>query len=121
MHNSSKKQISKHETKVGRVYDNFWSKFSDFWGMDESLGIHLGFYKPGIRKYKDQVINMNKYVGGLLNLEIDKSMKILDTGCGVGGTTLYLANNFKNIEFTGITISQSQVKLLKNSLNKSIL
>ena len=104
-------ELSEHEKNIGRAYDNAWPQFIDFWGIDESLGIHLGYYEPGVIRYKDQVLNMNKYIGYLLELPKEESMKVLDVGCGVGGTSIYLANKYKNINITGITVAEEQVHL----------
>jgi cyclopropane fatty-acyl-phospholipid synthase-like methyltransferase len=56
---------------------------------------------------------MNNYIGELLNLNNKKKLKILDAGCGIGGTSIYLAKRYPNVKFTGITITPGQQKLAK--------
>ena len=56
--------------------------------------------------------------------ELPKSSKVLDVGCGVGGTSRFLAEH-RGCTVTGITISSEQVKLARqitavdNKLDKS--
>jgi cyclopropane fatty-acyl-phospholipid synthase-like methyltransferase len=83
--------------------------------LDKTMGIHIGYYEKNIRTIEDAVINMNYFVGKLLNLNIlnetKKECRVLDAGCGVGGTSIHLAKKYPNIKFKGITISPFQVRL----------
>lgn len=101
------------EKDVSDYYERYWPKFVQYLKVDETLGIHLGYYEKGIKTFKEAVLNMNDFVGRLLNLEDDKAMDILDAGCGVGGTSIYLAKKHPNIRFMGITITPRQVELAK--------
>jgi len=80
---------------------------------DDSLALHLGFYEKGIRTIKEAEFNMNNYVGKLLDLDSLNTTKgtILDAGCGVGGTSIYLAKKYPHIKFVGITLVPRQVHL----------
>lgn len=100
-----------HEKLVGKFYDDYWSSIVWWKDSDETLSIHYGFYEKDIKTRKEAMYNMNDYVAKLLGLEKNKPMKILDAGCGVGGTSIYLAKKYSNVSFTGITIAPEQVKL----------
>jgi ubiquinone/menaquinone biosynthesis C-methylase UbiE len=82
---------------------------------NDSLGIHHGFYERGIRTVTEAELNMNNYVGRLLDLdELNKTEgKVLDAGCGFGGTSIYLAKRYHNIKFVGINLVSRQVYLAK--------
>lgn len=101
------------EKEVAEYYEKNWPKFVQCLKADETLGIHLGYYEKGVKNYNEAILNMNNFVGRLLKLKDKKTMNILDAGCGVGGTSLYLAKKYPNIKFTGITITPGQVKLAK--------
>lgn len=88
---------------------SFLSKFYDEWTKDllevnihnETLAIHFGYYKKGIKTLKEAIMYMNDYVAELLLLKNKKGFHILDAGCGVGGTSIYLA---KNIQMSNLLV-----------------
>mmetsp|Transcript_1259 Transcript_1259/g.1800 ORF Transcript_1259/g.1800 Transcript_1259/m.1800 type:complete len:381 (+) Transcript_1259:66-1208(+) len=103
---------------VAREYDA-WTQdgiLEYYWGEH----IHLGYYskeemeagykkKNFIQAKYDFVDEMMK-LGGI-SAETDSHAKVLDVGCGVGGTSRYLAKNLgPDAEVTGITLSPNQVK-----------
>jgi ubiquinone/menaquinone biosynthesis C-methylase UbiE len=104
---------SGHEKLVGSFYDDYWSAIAWWKDADETLSIHYGLYDKGIKTRKEALYNMNDYVAKLIRIEKNKTMSILDAGCGVGGTSIYLAKKYPNINFTGISIASDQVRLAK--------
>lgn len=93
-----------NEEDVIRYYERFWSKSELWWETDKTLAIHLGYYEKGIRSHTDAVLHMNDLSWDLLELDAQKPVHILDAGCGVGGTSIYLAEKYPQVSFTGITI-----------------
>lgn len=83
---------------------------------DQTHCIHHGYYEKGIRTHAQSVLNMNDFIGRLLKLdsEIKQCKKILDAGCGIGGTVVYFAKKFPDIKFTGINIVPDHIELAKN-------
>lgn len=106
------------EGSVAREYDA-WTRdgiLEYYWGEH----IHLGYYnKEEMEKgYKKKNFIQAKYdfvdemmkLGGI-DPETDAGAKVLDVGCGVGGTSRYLAKKLgPNASVTGITLSPNQVK-----------
>ena len=95
---------------VGSAYDS-WTQdklLERLWGEH----IHLGFYPEGrkiidFRKAKIQFVHELVNWSGLDRLP--KGSRILDLGCGIGGSSRILATNY-GFNVTGITISSEQVK-----------
>ena len=90
----------------------------DAWTQDKLLErlwgehIHLGFYPPGknnidFRKAKVQFVHELVKWSGLDKLP--EGSRILDVGCGIGGSSRILAKYY-GFNVTGITISPAQVK-----------
>jgi MPBQ/MSBQ methyltransferase len=105
------------EGSVAREYDA-WTQdgiLEYYWGEH----IHLGYYneeemEAGYKK-KDFIQAKYDFVDEMMKLggidqDIGKEVKVLDVGCGVGGTSRYLAKNLgPQAEVTGITLSPNQV------------
>lgn len=110
-------KITPVEKKVRDYYENIWSSPIQIEGRDEDpfLGFHFGFYENGIKNWKEAAINMNDYVGRLLKLDNNKNIEILDVGCGIGSTSIYLAMKYPKIKFTGITLAPSEIEFTKKS------
>ena len=90
----------------------------DAWTQDKLLErlwgehIHLGFYPSGkknidFRKAKVQFVHELVKWSSLDKLP--RGSRILDVGCGIGGSSRILAE-FYGFNVTGITISSAQVK-----------
>ncbi len=92
----------------------------DSWTQDKLLErlwgehIHLGFYPPDkkidFREAKVQFVHELVSWSGLDQLP--RGSRILDVGCGIGGSSRILANYY-GFNVTGITISPAQVKRAK--------
>lgn len=90
--------------RIREHYDIASPLYKELWGEH----IHHGYWLSG--KESKEVAAQN-----LVDLLIDKSglqrgMKVLDIGCGVGGTSIYLSKEW-GCDVTGITISPVQVEM----------
>jgi tocopherol O-methyltransferase len=77
------------------------------WGVRNTYSLHFGYYDEQATHHKAAVANMNKVMADLVAIQAGE--KILDAGCGVGGSSIWLAQN-RNCTAAGITPVESQVK-----------
>ena len=112
---TASRTYDREANSVGREYDAWTQEgiLEYYWGEH----IHLGYYKKEERdkgylkknfiqaKY-DFIDEMAEW-GEISKL---KPEKVLDVGCGIGGTSRFLAKKFgESTSVTGITLSQAQV------------
>lgn len=72
--------------------------------------IHHGYFKSPDETKEEAQVNLIKY---LLELSaLPQSANVLDVGCGIGGTSRYLARE-QGCHVTGVTISGRQVEIAR--------
>lgn len=102
-----------YDANVGDEYDAWTEEgiLEYYWGEH----IHLGFYteEERVQGYTKKNFITAKYdfIEEMLKWSGAKDPKtVLDVGCGIGGTSRYLAAKYANAQVTGITLSPNQVK-----------
>lgn len=91
--------------EVENYYDETEVHYRQFWKLDKNMGLHYGIWDDTTKNLSDAVINANKKLKELAG--IHKEHYVLDAGCGVGGSSIYLAKNV-GCRATGITLSKKQ-------------
>ncbi|ARG98716.1 methyltransferase domain-containing protein [Legionella micdadei] len=109
MHIRTDQPIILHRSKITQKIAKYWDQLSEGWRLVWGPHIHHGYYEDS------QVITPEKAQEKLIEklaemLEITPNNTILDVGCGMGGSSLYLAQNYHAI-VTGITLSPKQVAI----------
>jgi tocopherol O-methyltransferase len=96
------------EEKVVCFYEQ--SKMKEWWKANQTLAFHYGYYEKGFRSHNQAILHMNDVVWDMLRLDGTRPLQILDAGCGVGGTSIYLAKKYPVVTFTGISIAPSEIQ-----------
>jgi len=110
--NTPSRVYNRESNTVGVEYDAWTSEgiLEHYWGEH----IHLGYYGEKERKgpfYGDKDFIQAKYdfIDRMLEFsQMESPKKVLDVGCGIGGTSRYIAKKFPDADVTGITISNQQ-------------
>lgn len=92
------------QEKIQRFYDASSSLWEQTWGEH----MHHGYYGPDGTERKDRRQAQIDLIEELLDwANLTQAEQILDVGCGIGGSSLYLAEKF-GATVTGITLSPVQ-------------
>lgn len=92
---------------ITNYYDHTEVHYRKFWKMEQSMGLHYGVWDKTTKTLADAILNTNAQLAILG--EIKPTDKVLDAGCGVGGSAIFLAKNY-GCQVTGITLSERQVR-----------
>jgi cyclopropane fatty-acyl-phospholipid synthase-like methyltransferase len=93
------------EAIVG-YYDETWLDYRLLWLNPDNLAVHFGYTDQNTRSHTDALKNMNRVLAD--RVHIKPGERVLDAGCGVGGSSLWLAKD-RGAEVVGITLSSQQV------------
>ena len=90
--------------KIVRHYDVLSPYYKELWGIH----IHHGYWKTG-NETKEQA--QEQLIRELISrADIKNGVRVLDVGCGIGGTAIYL-HKALGAKVTGITISPNQIEI----------
>lgn len=113
-----------NKKNVLRFYRYYWPICERYSNVYNTLGMHIGYYEKDTKNFSEASMNMDRYIGKLLELNKFKQLSILDAGCGIGGTCIHLGKKYPKINFVGITLVPEQfelaVKFLKEKNLKNI-
>ena len=98
--------------KISKFYDIGSPLYLDIYGQH----IHDGYYITGKESKEEAQENLIKLI--VDKAGIKSGAKVLDVGCGVGGSSMWLAKHLGAVT-TGITISPVQVLIARELARKS--
>jgi tocopherol O-methyltransferase len=90
--------------RIVRYYDGMQIFYSTLWSRH---GVHYGFWDSDTRSRPQAIRNMDRVAAR--ELDLPPRSRVLDAGCGVGGTSLFLAEECGH-RVTGITLSPEQLR-----------
>lgn len=92
---------------IVHYYEESYWDYRTVWMDGKNLALHYGFWEPGIRTHSQSLCNMNRVLADLAAIRPREA--VLDAGCGIGGSALWLAEN-RGVTVTGISLSPAQVE-----------
>jgi tocopherol O-methyltransferase len=114
----SEQNKADYYSKIESYYKQSLNAYKDAWAMDSTMAIHYGYWDAEVKSFKASLGRMNQIMATFANIQAGE--KVLDAGCGVGGSSIFLALNY-NCHCTGITLSPSQLEIAKvNSVKNNV-
>ena len=98
--------------RIREHYDGCSESYVALWGQH----VHHGLWRPGsedISKERAQEVLIEELYE---HAQIPAGAKVLDVGCGVGGTSRWLAARGHNV--TGISLSPKQIEMAQAAMKK---
>jgi len=101
---NDKRKIIEHYDVVSPFYRSLWGEH-----------LHHGYWVHGDESKEMAQLQLTEHLAQLANVKLGSH--ILDIGCGLGASSLYLARNY-NATVTGITISPVQVEMAAQAASR---
>ena len=99
--------LESYHKNIVEYYNSTEHSYKDAWDLNNSLAIHYGYWDSTVKSFSQSLLRMNEIM--IEAAEIKSSDKVLDAGCGVGGSSIFIATN-KGCNVTGISLSERQVQ-----------
>jgi tocopherol O-methyltransferase len=94
-----------YQQRIIDYYRDTENAYKDSWDLNNSLAIHYGYWDNKVKTFPQSLIRMNEVM--METAGIKKNDHVLDAGCGVGGSSIFLASVL-GCRVTGITLSERQ-------------
>lgn len=102
-------QLSSTELRAdaAKHYDDCYHDYLLAWCNRDNLALHYGYWEDANRPYHQHQALLNKNRILYEKAGIKSTDLVLDAGCGIGGSSIWMAREYSN-RVTGITISAKQ-------------
>ena len=107
-----------YKKSIVSYYDNTRIDYRVLWYANKSNAVHFGYYDNEVKSHAEALLNLNKVMA--LKCGVKDGDLILDAGCGRGGSSLWLAQNYE-VTVTGITLVPHQVEKAHKAARRSRL
>ena len=105
---------------VARYYDRNTQRFLLLGRGRGTYTIHRELWGPGVTSARDAARYIDRVIADEVgDLASQFSGTLVDFGCGVGGTLLYMAERFPGARLHGVTISAEQVEVAKGLTSRA--
>lgn len=91
---------------IVRYYDECYWDYRTSWLDGHNLAIHYGYWDAETRNHGQALLNMNRVLADTAGITAEE--RVLDAGCGIGGSSIWLAEN-RNARVMGISLSDLQI------------
>jgi tocopherol O-methyltransferase len=108
MEESGELTLDGQQSAVARYYRETWLDYRMFWLNKANLAMHFGYWDETTRTHAQSLVRTNEVMADAVN--IGPGDRVLDAGCGVGGSSIWLATE-RGATVVGVSISPDQIRL----------
>ena len=110
--------VELNEEEIIEYYEKCQVDYEICWHLSSYMSMHYGYWTKETKTLRRALNQMNLEL--IKEVNISKNDYVLDAGCGVGGSSIYLAKNI-GCKVKGITLTPSQVeKSTENSMKHGV-
>ncbi len=102
---------SEYHQRIVQYYKETLHAYKDSWALEKCLAIHYGYWDKKVKDFPTSLLRMNEVMMEAANIKVTD--KVLDAGCGIGGSSLFMAAVL-GCRVTGISLSPEQVEQARN-------
>src|SRR5208283_3123720 len=95
---------------VRQYYQECHFDYRVVWRLEQNLSIHFGYFDEECQEHAAALENMNRAM--LSRTSISESDRVLDAGCGVGGSSFWIAEQ-TGANVTGVNIQPLHLELAR--------
>jgi tocopherol O-methyltransferase len=106
--------MSNEMDNVNRYYDECYLYYKIFWRSHKNLCLHYGFHDKG-QGHNQAVVRMIEVLAE--KVKVTSKDSVLDAGCGVGGSSVWLAQNI-GCKVDGIDINHNFINIAQREAKK---
>jgi cyclopropane fatty-acyl-phospholipid synthase-like methyltransferase len=111
-------ELNAYHKNIIDYYNATEHSYKDAWDLNNSLAIHYGYWDEKVKTFPESLVRMNEVM--METAGIKSTDHVLDAGCGVGGSSIFIAKN-SGCTVTGITLSEKQIQQAKGNTEKNNL
>ena len=104
-----------YEERVAYYYDKCEGDYKIVWSLNKTLALHYGYWDESTRNHREAVRNMNLVLARRAGVR--STDRVLDAGCGVGGSSIFLARNY-GCQVVGVSLSEKQIRSAEQNAAK---
>lgn len=98
--------VALHEA-IRRYYDHTRLDYRIVWFDRRNLALHFGYWDERVRTHSQSLVRLNEVLAERAGIVAGE--RVLDAGCGIGGSSLWLAAE-RGVDVVGVNLVERQVR-----------